>query len=293
MKKGGIFMFSEHYNTRGGFSTDLACERRRADTTVEGVDFKREKTAGGIWERITISSDAGARSIGRPRGHYDTLNLPRMDTLDYDGIDDAREEVASQLCLMCERLDILPDKILVLGLGNRELTPDSIGPRCADRVEATRHIKENDEDMFLGLECSEISVLCPGVSTSTGISSQDAVLGICQVARPSLILAIDAIAARSPVRLGTTIQFSDTGIFPGSGLGNHAYPINERVIGAPVIAIGVPTVMDARHFLADSAGRHSGEYSGMFVSPKEIDGIVRASAAVIGGGINQAFGIDY
>ena len=283
-------MYSDNYGTRGGFSTDLACERRRADTELPGVDFRREVTGGGVWERITISSEVGARSIGRPMGHYDTLNLPRMDTLDYDGIEDAREEVASQLCLMCERLDIFPERILVVGLGNRELTPDSLGPRCAMRVDATRHIRDEDEDAFLGLECSEISVLCPGVSSSTGISSQDAVKGICQVVKPSLIIAIDAIAARSPKRLGTTVQFSDTGIFPGSGLGNHSYPINQRILGAPVVAIGVPTVIDASRFSERTSD--SSEYAGMFVSPKEIDGIVRASAAIIGGGINQAFGID-
>ena len=285
-------MYSNSFGTRGGFSTDLACERRRADTTIDGVDFRRERTEGGVWERITISSQAGERSIGRPMGHYDTLNLARMDTLEYDSIEDAREEVASQLCLMCERLDIIPEKILVVGLGNRELTPDSVGPRSADRVDATRHIRELDEEIFEELECSEISVLCPGVSSYSGISSSDTVRGICEVIRPDLVLAIDAIAARSPVRLGTTIQFSDTGILPGSGLGNHSVPINKRVIGVPVIAIGVPTVMDARHFAPEEQDVSlRSEAPGMFVSPKEIDGIVRCCAAVIGGGINQAFGI--
>ena len=143
-------MYANSHGYLGGFSTDLACERRRADTTIDGVDFRKERRDGGVWERITISSQEGERSIGRPMGHYDTLNLARMDTLDYDSIDDAREEVASQLCLMCERLDVIPDKILVVGLGNRELTPDSVGPRSADRVEATRHIKELDEKVFYG-----------------------------------------------------------------------------------------------------------------------------------------------
>ena len=271
------------------FGSDLACERRRADTSLAGVDYRKEITASGVWERIRITSEQGAQSIGRPCGQYNTLTLERMDLMDGVGIADATEEIAGELCRLTEGLGVSPEKLLVVGLGNRELTPDSVGTKSAEAVNATLHIKEADAACFSALECSAIAVLCPGVSAESGMDAAKTTAAIRQAIRPDVIIAIDALSARSPARLGRTVQLSDTGIFPGSGIGNPRGAITKETVGAPVIAIGVPTVIDARLLSGDKCDL-SGET--MFVSPKEINGIVRAAARIISGGINQAFGIE-
>lgn len=271
------------------FDSDLACERRRANTSLCGVDYCKEITSGGVWERIRITSDDGARSIGRPCGRYDTLTVERMDLMDGGGIADASEEIAKELCLMADLMGVSPERLLIVGLGNRELTPDSVGPRCAEAVNATLHIKEADSACFSALECSAIAVLCPGVSSESGMDAAKTTAAVCKAIRPDAIIAIDALSARSPARLGRTVQLSDTGIFPGSGIGNPRSAITKETVGAPVIAIGVPTVIDARLLSGDKCDTSS---EAMFVSPKEINGIVRAAARIISGGINQAFGIE-
>lgn len=267
--------------------TDLAVERRKADTGIPGVKYDKRKSAGGTWETVKITSKAGAESIGRPEGIYATLNLERMDNLDDDECVNATDELARKLCEICDENRIIPARILVVGLGNPSLTPDSVGPKAAERVIPTLQIMNYDGERFEELECSEIAVICPGVSAKTGLDAAEMVSGISQRLCPDVIFAIDALASRSPDRLGRTVQISDTGIFPGSGVGNTRKEISKKALGIPVIAIGVPTVMDSRHFSSD--GFLTGEP--MFVSPREIDGIVTVAARLIGESINQAFGL--
>ena len=268
--------------------TDLAIERRRADTDTPGVKYEKRKSySGGAWETVKITSDEGEKAIGRPRGIYATLNLDRIDDLDDDECENAQDEIARKLCEICDTDRIIPARILVVGLGNRSLTPDSLGPKAAAEVTATMHVLSYDEDTFYDLECSEIAVIAPDVSARSGLDAAVLVSGVCEKIKPDLVIAIDALASRSPERLGRTIQISNTGIFPGSGVGNTRGEISRRELGVAVIAIGVPTVMDSRHF--SKSGVITGEP--MFVSPREIDGIVRSSAKIIGGAINQAFGI--
>lgn len=284
-------------------TSDLACERRQIDAGLSGVHFQEERVGRMRWERLTVESAEGEKSIGRPRGQYDTLTLPRMDTLTEEQADDAAEEVARELCQLCERAHIQPERILVVGLGNGELTPDAIGPRAAARVHATMHIHELDRATFCALECSEIAVTAPGVMAESGMEAAETVMGLCDRIAPDVVLAIDALASRSPTRLGCTVQISDTGIFPGSGIGNTLAPLNEQTLGVPVIAIGVPTVIDSRLFLMEGAAdlppaivsqieeKCRQEKIPMFVSPREINGITESAANVIARGINQAFGI--
>ncbi len=268
-----------------GCFSDLACERRRADTAALGVSYTCERCPSGNWERIRIFSQEGAQSIGRPMGNYDTLNTPRLDLMDFDGTDDAINELATELCTLFDKNKIEPHRILVVGLGNEALTPDSVGPKAASLVEPTLHISDGDRVMFDGLECSEIAVIRPGIAARSGLDSAEITLGVCERIKPNAVIAIDALASKSPERLGTTVQICDTGIFPGTGLGYGAHAINRELLGVPVIAIGVPTVIDSRFF--------GDKTSGMFVSPKDINAIVDAAAKIIAGGINQAFGIDF
>ena len=270
--------------------TDLALERRRADTTLPGVEYRKTTVRCGIWERITVTSIEGAASIGRPAGIYDTLLLPRMDLMDLDSIDDASDEIGQELSGLMGRMGIIPERILVVGLGNASLTPDSIGCECALQVKPTMHIKEMDPDMFYALECSQIAVVRPGVGSESGLDAIDTVKGVCDRIHPDVVFAIDALASRSAERLGTTVQISSTGIMPGSGLGNTNKPINVKTVGIPVVAIGIPTIMDARLFTNESYMQRT-DRGAMFVSPKEINEIVAVGARIIGGGINAAFGL--
>lgn len=272
------------------YNSDLACERRRADVEVQGVSYNREENGIFTWERIEITSREGERSIGRPMGNYDTLSCVRMDILDSSEIDDMANEIAAELCTLFEKQAVTPSRILVVGLGNPALTPDSIGPSAASLVNATMHIERNDHNLFKSLECAEIAVITPGVMAVTGMESTDTVSAICDLIEPDAVIAIDAIASRSPRRLGTTIQISDTGIFPGSGIGNKRKALTERALGIPVIAIGVPTVINASAF-CDTCSEELRDSDEMFVSPRDIDAIVGASSKIIAQGINQAFGI--
>ena len=288
MKK--YFYFSK--NELSNSYSDLAIERRRADTECEGVEYSTEKGILGTWETVKITSREGEISIGRPSGIYETFNTGRMDLLNYDQIDDAKEEVSKKLCSIFDRLSIWPERLLVIGLGNSNLTPDSIGPKAASNVKATAHIKKFDEAAFDSLECSEIGVLTPGVMADSGIQTSEIAKGVCSVFKPNAVIAIDAITAGSVERLGSTIQISDTGIIPGSGVGNLHEGLNEQILGAPVIAIGIPTVVDSRVFATQNTSYNTNVCKpAMLVSPKEIDEIVNIGAEIIAGGINQAFGI--
>ena len=281
------------FSGASAFDSDLALERRRASTYVEGVDYKRDVCIGGVWERIKVKSAEGEKSIGRPMGLYDTLTLPHLDTIMPDDVEDAKDEIARELCRMCDLCDVSPEKILVVGLGNRDLTPDAIGSNAAAEVEATMHVKESDPELFETLGCSEIAVLCPDVTSKSGMNSAEVVRGVVDAIAPTLVIAIDSLASRSRERLGNTVQVSSTGIIPGTGVGHGGEALTEATLGVPVIAIGVPTVISAASIqreLGTSGSRYDRDY---FLSPKGINRIVKNGGKIIGGGINQAFGICY
>lgn len=278
--------------------TDLACERRRADTSITGVSYKKELGIVGSWERIRITTDDGAMSIGRPMGAYSSLQLERMDLLEEEAIEDAADEIARELCYMCDLSSVVPERVLVAGLGNAELTPDSIGPEVCKRIKATMQIKSFDKELFESLECSEIATVAPGITAQSGLDAMDIIKGVCSVVKPDVVFAVDAIAARSTKRLGTTVQISDTGILPGSGIGNCRAPINKETVGVPVIAIGVPTVIDSKMFWLDARGERepidtSAAGESMFVSPRDISEIVKVGSRIVSDGINQAFGLFF
>lgn len=271
------------------FESDLAMERRKASTHTEGIEYRRDVCLGGVWERLKITSEAGEKSIGRPMGLYDTLTLKRLDTIMPDDIEDAKEEIARELYRMCDLCDISAKRILVVGLGNRELTPDAIGPISADEVEATMHISDDDPELFATLGCSEICVICPDVTSNSGLNSVEVVKSVSDAVKPTVVFAIDSLASRSEERLGNTLQISSTGIIPGTGVGHSTQRIDRELLGVPVISIGIPTVVSRSSLCKD------GEkiYNDCFLSPRGINKIVKNGAKIIGGGINRAFGIYY
>ena len=276
-------------NYKGDYPyTDLAIERRRADTDVPGVEYFKEKRSVGCFERVKISTKIGAESIGKPLGIYDTIATDRIDMLDSDESERLSDELARELCQITEESGIFPGRLLIIGLGNRKLTPDSLGCESAEKIKATMHIKEFDRRLFSSLSCAEIAVCTPGVAAESGLDATVTVKGICDLILPDAVIAIDSLCTRDVVRLGSTIQICNSGVSPGSGLGNTRLSICPETVGVPVIAIGVPTVIDSR-LLCGDADVTGGE--AMFVSPKEINDIVSSAAVIIGNGINRAFGI--
>ena len=273
----------------GSFNSDLAIERHRINLSEDGVTLEKEERGAFLWERITVHTEEGERSIERPVGHYDTLTLPRSEFLSDSLIYDGADEISRELCRMFDKNRIFPERLLVVGLGNRELTPDSVGPRTAALTEATMHLKKLDPESFYSFECSEIAVIAPGVAGETGLETGVLIKELCESIRPDAVIAIDAVASSSPSRLGNTVQISDTGIFPGSGLGLRQTPLNKEALGVPVIAIGVPTVINAKCFMEGDSRNDDG--NSMFVSPKDVDTVVKNASRIIAFGINQAFGI--
>lgn len=274
----------DSFNDWGAYCTDLAVERRKTDTDIQGITYERRGASVGGWEEIRITSPLAAKKIGKPEGSYYTLSLPKIDTLDNAEAEDASDELARALCRLCDEGEIIPERILIVGLGNRRLTPDALGPKSAEIIKPTSHIKDTDKECYEELDCSEISVITPGVTSKTGIETFEIVKGVARRVMPSLVIVIDSIATRSVERLGSTVQICNTGIHPGGAMNHSATPINEDTLGVPVISIGIPTVIDARAF----GNGYTKE--GMLVSPREIDEITELGAKIIGDGINQAFG---
>ena len=267
--------------------TDLALERHRADLSLPGVEYSKEETSYGSLERIKISSKSGAESIGRPIGLYDTISTKRMDLLDSTEIPDLADQLTFQLNSIIDDSEIFPGRLVIAGLGNPELTSDSLGYLAAKVVKPTMHIKNMDRRVFEKLGCAEIAVVTPGVMTTSGLDAAVSLKGVCDLIKPDAVIAIDSLCARSPDRLGSTIQISNSGISPGSGIGNPRLSLGKETLGVPVVAIGIPTVIDSRTLCHESCS----PFDPMIVSPKEINEIVSVGAQVIGRAINQAFGI--
>ncbi|MCI6919923.1 MAG: GPR endopeptidase [Lachnospiraceae bacterium] len=237
--------------------TDLALEARESVSEKEehlhGVQVEEEyKEESEIKiTRVTIESKNGARLLGKAMGTYVTLEAPNMAHPD----EDYHEEIARELAYQIKSL--LPKEkeqlsILIIGLGNREVTADSLGPRVVDNLTITRHmVMEFGNAAYEGRKIPLTSSLVPGVMAKTGMESQEIISGVVAQTHPDLVLVIDALAARSIKRLNRTIQISNAGINPGSGVGNYRNAIQEENLGVPVIALGVPTVVDAATIVQD------------------------------------------
>ena len=308
--------------------TDLALETREKfeedNVEIKGVrveeEFQKEREI-----KITtmvIETENGAKAMGKPKGTYITMEAENMDCQD----EDYHREISLELAKLIRKL--LPDckeplSVLVAGLGNREVTPDALGPRAVDNLMITRHIlKEFGKYAFGEEEVNAVSGIVPGVMAQTGMESQEISRGVIEETKPDVVIAIDALAARSTRRLGRTIQITDTGINPGSGVGNHRHGLSKDTVGIPVIAIGVPTVVDAAtivsdtmqtliqameensHFRTLSTGLNalndmekyelirellSPQLNTMFVTPKDIDESIKRLSYTLSEGLNIAF----
>lgn len=253
--------------------TDLAVEsfESKQKTEIDGVVVREENSI----TTVNVINENGAEAIGKPIGNYITLSVKSFvnDTDIFDGRLDDFSNVLKKL--LPENIDSL----LVAGLGNENITADALGPKTNNYVLSTRHIindlknKSGFENLF------SVSSITTGVLGETGIETAEIIKGVVNQIKPSCVIAVDALAASSTDRLGTTVQFSDTGISPGSGVGNHRYEISQKTLGVPVISIGIPTVV--------CTGVISGKNDDTaFVTPREIDRITEQGAKLIGMGIN-------
>ena len=253
--------------------TDLAveCYEDENKTELKGVKVTEED---GI-TTVSVLDEEGESRIGKPIGNYITVEVPSFvnDTDIFDGrlkkISDILKNLLPAQC----------DNILVAGLGNMDITADALGPKTSSYVLATRHIAD-DLKKEMGFEyLKKVSTMRIGVLGDTGIESAEIIKGVVDVIKPSCLIAVDALASSSAERLGTTIQLSDTGISPGSGVGNHRHEISEKTLGIPVVSIGIPTVV--------STGVIKGaDDNSMFVTPREIDRVTEQGAKLIGMSIN-------
>ena len=258
--------------------TDLALEMLPEEGLPEGVRVERRGSVFDI-THITIDTDACLETIGKGKGQYITLESRSLSHF-------SREHEAMVAELAAELTPFLPDgDVLVAGLGNKDITPDAIGPRVAERVLATRHLSaELPEEEFLG-SLRRVSVFAGGVMGQTGIETSRLLKAICDEIHPAALIAVDALACCDISRLGTTIQITDTGISPGSGAANHRQEISREVFGIPVIALGVPTVVD----MYTIAGRELPEDTpNMLVTPKDIDRLTERASQLIAYGLNSA-----
>lgn len=311
--------------------TDLAVEEKESfpgdGGEIKGVSLKEwqnEDNQINLTE-VKILDEMGAKAMGKPVGTYITLEAGELSMKDADYHKEVSKELAENIVKLIKGREFQKPEyhVLVAGLGNASVTPDSLGPRVLKNLQVTRHLKvQYGEEFWKTKEMPVISGIVPGVMAQTGMETAEILKGIINETKPDVIIAIDALAARSVKRLGTTIQLTDTGIHPGSGVGNHRHSLTKVSLGVPVIAIGVPTVVGAAAIVHDTVSAMIGalstnmetkgmsdymksisseeqynlirellepEFGPMYVTPPDIDETVKELSFTISEGIHLAF----
>lgn len=293
--------------------TDLALEARESigesESELRGVSVEEyyRETEDVRVTKVTIDTKNAAKTMGKPMGIYVTMEAPAMVEPD----EDYHREISK--CLAEELLKLLPEEeeeqnILVVGLGNREVTADALGPQTVDNLYITRHIvREYGKAAYSCNRMPLLSALEPGVMAKTGMETAEIVKGVVSETKPDILIVVDALAARSTKRLNRTIQITNTGIQPGSGVGNHRNALTKESLGVPVIAIGIPTVVDSATIVMDAmekllegeenvdAVKYMSrqqppfpELNNMYMTGKDIDAVIKRISFTISEGINIA-----
>ena len=308
MKTNGVLIFRRlQYIEKGGIvmiRTDLAEELRthamaskakQAQGELDGILYNERREDFIRISTIEITDERGEKTLGKPKGKYVTISFPSAANLTYADFLKLCDAVSVELRAFCWDFS----HTLVCGIGNRDLSSDALGVIAADHVLVTHHLKQMD-GMPLGMGgFGDVSAFSPGSAAKTGIETAAIVHSIVDNVRPDAVIAVDALAAREADRLARTIQISDVGITPGSGVGNVRSALNQKTVGVPVIAVGVPTVVDTATLLRDALEGFSpneeviSSLSGLFVAPKEIDMIAENMGKVIGYAINRTLHGDF
>ena len=318
----------EKYSIR----TDLALEEKERfesdNVEVQGVvleeEFDEEREIR--ISRVRIETEKGAKVMGKPVGTYLTVEAPNLGVPDEGYRREISEELSGYIKELIEKLGLLDKEdlsVLIVGLGNRQVTPDALGPYVVENLCVTRHIVKEYGKYAMAMEHANlVSAIIPGVMGQTGMETVEIVKGVVEETSPDLVIAIDALAARNSRRLNRTVQIADTGIHPGSGVGNHRNGLTKESLGVPVIGIGVPTVVDAATIVNDTmenlinaletsemlkgvgdvlrtysaAEKYelvkeliSPHLNGMFMTPKDVDEMIKQISYTISEGLNILF----
>ena len=307
------------------FRTDMADERRDIYKKVNGLSenipgietVEKEENEKVKTSIVKITSDEGEKAIGKPIGTYITFDLKNLRYAEDEEIDESSNIISKELKSIIDSNVDAQDEILIVGLGNEYVTADSLGPKVVSKIEITRHLlKYAPECVVPGAR--SVSSIAPGVLGTTGIETLEVIKGIVDNVKPKLIIVIDSLASKSIERISTTIQISDTGIVPGGGVGNARKELSKKTLGVPVIAIGVPMVVELATLVSDGINifinklqdkaesneylnkleqedkyeevkeaLNIGEYN-MIVTPKEIDDLIDNMGSIVSKSINYA-----
>ncbi len=306
------------------FRTDMALERNEIykeqnniKSNVDGIEVEEEEKLGTKISRVSVTNENGEKAIGKPKGIYTTIDISKMKGITDERIEEVSNVLADELKEIIKRHVNETEDILVVGLGNIYVTPDALGPKVVPEIEVTRHILEYMPNAMPD-DTRPVSAISPGVLGITGIETMEILKGIVDNIKPKLLIVIDALASRSVERISSSIQISDTGIVPGAGVDNTRKEISEKSLGIPVIAIGIPTVVDLASITNDciklfiqnlqekamsntalnelksqdnyeeiKEALNVGEYN-MIVTPKEIDELIESMKDIVSRGINIA-----
>jgi len=288
--------------------SDLAMESDFAmrENLRKAGEYSEQRVGRILIERLTLDGQEIASQYGKEKGIYVTVHSAPFWQLDHEEEEMLVQIIATELRKLLIRVGkgTLVEEILVVGLGNREMTADSIGVCTVSNLTVTRHLQASSPNLFSALQHASISAICPGVLAQTGMESLELIRGAVDAISPKAVIVVDALAARDCQRLGSTIQLSDTGIVPGSGLGNHRLAISRKTLGVPVISMGVPTVADACTLAWEvlqsvstgealaSAQELLKRREGYFVCPKESDLLVRRGGHIIAAAMDIAFSLS-
>lgn len=307
---------------QGGPYTDLAIEataalRGRSGTEIPGVRMQEHDEDGVRVSRVEVLSPEGEQAIGKQQGRYITLDAPDLRQHIVDVQEHVGRILTRELAALLGLRDQTSQSVLVVGLGNASATPDALGPRVVRKLLITRHLKDYVPPEVRGA-LRPVAAVAPGVLGSTGIETGEIIQGIVEHIHPDVVVAIDALAARSVDRIGTSIQLADTGIHPGSGLGARRVGLNQQTLGVPVLAVGVPTVVHAATIVYDTIemlGVHlqgknpffeavtrydarqrrqlieevlAPKVGPLVVTPKEVDELIDDMARIVAGSLNEA-----
>ena len=277
--------------------TDLALEAKELwqqstseQTELHGVQAGQSRREGFAVDTVRVLDRQGERALGKPVGTYVTLTLDGLARREEDAFGRSARAIAGELrSLLGDLREDAP--VLVVGLGNRAITPDAIGPLVHEYTMVTRHLVEQLPEQFGAFR--PVASLSAGVLGTTGVESGSLIHGVCEQIKPACVIAVDALASRSLHRVCRTVQLADTGIVPGSGVGNHRKALNRETLGIPVIAVGVPTVVDGATLAMDLLGQEelpqlAQGVENLMVTPRDIDAQVADLSKVIGFGINLA-----
>lgn len=306
------------------FRTDMALERNEIykeqnniKSNVDGIEVEEEEKLGTKISRVSVVNENGEKAIGKPKGIYTTIDISKMKGITDERIEEVSNVLADELKEIIKMHVNETEDILVVGLGNIYVTPDALGPKVVPEIEVTRHILEYMPNAMPD-DTRPVSAISPGVLGVTGIETMEILKGIVDNIKPKLLIVIDALASRSVERISSSIQISDTGIVPGAGVDNTRKEISEKSLGIPVIAIGIPTVVDLASITNDciklfiqnlqekamsntalnelksqdnyeeiKEALNVGEYN-MIVTPKEIDELIESMKDIVSRGINIA-----